>query len=165
MVREKKKSTKSTTGSKAKSKFTKQSSREEKRVKKTKTTAKAKKGTQSAETIESAPVVESQTPDIAFARPALNAAFLKRPAHLRKTSDRMELGRAMRVQCPRESHSELPADAVSARDSVNLLVESSIGRIESLLPLRYGRMSASQFCFLSWCSGDNGCRSGKHAFN
>ncbi|MDR3615308.1 MAG: DUF2252 domain-containing protein [Candidatus Obscuribacterales bacterium] len=141
MVSEKKKSNKSTSTAQTKSKATKQHLRKSKKTKKTRESKKS-----AAEFKASAPI-EPQNPDVAFLRPSLNAAFLKKPAHLRKTDDRMELGRAFRVQCPRESHSEMPIADQEARKPIDLLVESSAGRQNNLLPLRYGRMMASPFAF------------------
>ncbi len=82
-----------------------------------------------------------------FQHPPLHADYLEKPAHLQTRKDRYELGRAMRVVCPREAHSEYTVDWADRRDPVELLVESSEGRIESLLPIRYGRMSMSPFAY------------------
>ena len=141
MVREKKKNNKTVDSAQTKSKAAKQQSGKRKKSKKSKETKQVK-----AEVTGSA-TSEPQNPDVAFLRPSLNAAFLKKPAHLRKTSDRMELGRAFRVQCPRESHSEMLIENPETRKHVDLLVKSSAGRLDSLLPLRYGRMMATPFAF------------------
>ena len=59
---------------------------------------------------------------------------------------RIAWGKSVRKQVPRSTHSawEPPADR---RDPVDLLRESNEGRIEHLLPIRYGRMLASPFAF------------------
>jgi uncharacterized protein (DUF2252 family) len=148
MVRAKKKTSKTDEAvkSKSKSKNPKQELRKGKKTKKLK-----EPGKKTAEIASTAPS-EPQNPDVAFLRPSLNAAFLKKPAHLRKTSDRMELGRAFRVQCPRESHSEMPIADPDTRKPIDLLIDSSAGRLTDLLPLRYGRMMASPFAFFRGAS-------------
>jgi len=79
-------------------------------------------------------------------REVVNAAYLDKPAHLRTRAERIEAGRALRVSCPRESHAGFhPAE--SRADPIELLARSSEGRIEQLVPIRYGRMLASPFAF------------------
>ncbi|MCW5822712.1 MAG: DUF2252 domain-containing protein [Cyanobacteria bacterium TGS_CYA1] len=78
---------------------------------------------------------------------AIHADYLEKCAHLRTRKDRFEVGRAMREKCPREEHSQYQVDWKKRRDPIELLIESSQGRIESLLPIRYGRMSTSPFAF------------------
>jgi uncharacterized protein (DUF2252 family) len=60
-------------------------------------------------------------------------------------AERYELGRTRRQQTPRTSHAEwqLP----HGRDPLALLAASNVGRTESLVPLRHGRMAASPFAF------------------
>lgn len=82
-----------------------------------------------------------------FQHPPLHADYLGKPAHLQTRKDRMELGKAMRVLCPRELHAQYTVDWEDRRDPVELLIESSRGRIEALLPIRYGRMATSPFAF------------------
>lgn len=82
-----------------------------------------------------------------FKHAKLNADYLEKPAHLRTRKDRYELGRSLRDNCPRESHAEYTVDWKQRKDPIELLVESSAGRIESLLPIRYGRMATSPFAF------------------
>lgn len=82
-----------------------------------------------------------------FNRITIDAAYLNKPTHLRTRADRYETGRAMRVKCPRESHSEYTVDSAKRPNPIDLLKESDIGRIENLLPIRYGRMLASPFTF------------------
>jgi uncharacterized protein (DUF2252 family) len=58
--------------------------------------------------------------------------------------DRVAKGKAARTQTPRESQAALEP---SQRDPVALLQEQAAGRVQELLPIRYGRMLASPFSF------------------
>ncbi|TDO83751.1 uncharacterized protein (DUF2252 family) [Flavobacterium chryseum] len=59
---------------------------------------------------------------------------------------RFEKGAAMRKMTPRSAHSEWnPSE--NREDPVEILIKTSIGRIESLLPIRYSRMMESPFSF------------------
>ncbi len=82
-----------------------------------------------------------------LSHPPLHADYLEKPAHLRTRKDRYELGRAMRELCPREAHAEYTVDWRGRKNPTDLLIQSSKGRIESLLPIRYGRMATSPFAF------------------
>jgi uncharacterized protein (DUF2252 family) len=66
--------------------------------------------------------------------------------HTGPIDERMTAGKALRKQCSRNSHAEWlpPADRA---DPVDLLIENSRGRMEELIPIRYGRMAASPFAF------------------
>jgi len=55
-------------------------------------------------------------------------------------------GKAIRLAVSRSTHSGWDA-AVDRADPIALLEESSVGRLPSLIPIRYGRMSASPFTF------------------
>lgn len=59
---------------------------------------------------------------------------------------RIAWGKSIRKQVPRSAHGawEPPADR---RDPVDLLRDSNVGRLEHLLPIRYGRMLESPFAF------------------
>ncbi len=65
----------------------------------------------------------------------------------RSPAERLGAGRALRKKFPRNDHStwKPPGDRP---DPIDLLIDSSKGRIESLLPIRYGRMMSSPFAFL-----------------
>jgi uncharacterized protein (DUF2252 family) len=52
----------------------------------------------------------------------------------------------MRLAVPLASHAAWQAPA-NRRDSIELLIESSVGRVPELLPIRYGRMLQSPFTF------------------
>jgi len=60
--------------------------------------------------------------------------------------ERRAAGKALREAAPREAHGhwKLPKDR---RDIVDLLNESNEGRMEQLIPIRYGRMMESPFTF------------------
>jgi uncharacterized protein (DUF2252 family) len=64
----------------------------------------------------------------------------------RPTAERMEMGVARRESCKRRDLAtwEAPADRP---DPVDILIESSKGRVEELIPIRYGRMLATPFTF------------------
>ena len=60
--------------------------------------------------------------------------------------ERRDKGRALRDEVPRASHAGWKAPK-RRRDPVELLSESNAGRLERLIPIRFGRMSASPFTF------------------
>ncbi len=64
----------------------------------------------------------------------------------RSRADRKAEGKAMRLAVPLASHAtwQAPADR---RDPIELLIESGVGRVPELLPIRYGRMLQSPFTF------------------
>ncbi len=59
---------------------------------------------------------------------------------------RRERGNGLRKDCPRGAHSEIILGQGS-RDAVELIEHSNGGRVEELLPVRFGRMSESAFAF------------------
>ncbi len=65
---------------------------------------------------------------------------------IRRLEERIASGKALRERAPRKAQAEWKPPANRA-DPVELLVESSQGRLEDLLPIRYGRMMASPFAF------------------
>ncbi|MFO1304757.1 MAG: DUF2252 domain-containing protein [Burkholderiales bacterium] len=60
--------------------------------------------------------------------------------------ERIAAGKALRGRVPLESHAEWNPGR-DRHDPVTLVVASSEGRIPELVPIRYGRMSASPFTF------------------
>ena len=64
----------------------------------------------------------------------------------RSPADRAASGRSCRAQTPRSSHAEWepPGDRT---DPITLLEEQAADRVPELVPIRYGRMSASPFAF------------------
>ncbi|HEY4804539.1 MAG TPA: DUF2252 family protein, partial [Paraburkholderia sp.] len=73
---------------------------------------------------------------------AANAA----PAPYRTPDERAAQGRLARDKVPRSSQAgwKLPDQR---RDVIELLDESNAGRLPRLIPIRFGRMSASPFAF------------------
>jgi Uncharacterized protein conserved in bacteria (DUF2252) len=59
---------------------------------------------------------------------------------------RYAAGKALRQRVPREQHSEW-TPARNRRDPVELVIQSSKGRIPELIPIRHGRMMVSPFTF------------------
>ncbi|KAF0814146.1 hypothetical protein IGB42_01043 [Andreprevotia sp. IGB-42] len=59
-------------------------------------------------------------------------------------AERFEIGRQLRKAVPRSSHSDI---GNTKRDPIALLQHNSAGRVEKLVPLRYGRMLVSPFTF------------------
>lgn len=57
-----------------------------------------------------------------------------------------EMGKAMRDQCPRQSHAVWQPPA-GRRDPLELVLESNRGRLPQLIPIRHGRMLQSPFAF------------------
>jgi uncharacterized protein (DUF2252 family) len=55
-------------------------------------------------------------------------------------------GKALREKCPRKGLAEWKA-ADNRADPIQLLIDSSQGRVEHLLPIRYGRMMQAPFTF------------------
>ncbi len=60
--------------------------------------------------------------------------------------ERLNAGKAARGTVPRSSHAALPA-AGARPDPVTLLEEQAVSRVQSLVPIRYGRMLSSPFAF------------------
>jgi uncharacterized protein (DUF2252 family) len=59
----------------------------------------------------------------------------------------LEMGKALRAQTPRASHTGWQPPA-NRRDPIAILEESNQGRVPELIPIRYGRMLQSPFAFL-----------------
>lgn len=85
-------------------------------------------------------------PKAQLQRHVVNAAYMRKAAHLRTRQERTEAGKALRVTQPREAQGGFKATP-DRPDPVELLIESSVGRIDHLIPIRYGRMLASPFAF------------------
>jgi len=62
-------------------------------------------------------------------------------------TERREIGKARREQASRADHGAWQPTA-NRRDPIDILEESSQGRLEELVPIRYGRMLANPFAFL-----------------
>jgi uncharacterized protein (DUF2252 family) len=73
------------------------------------------------------------------------APELVRKSHPER-AHRVELGKAARAALPLEAHAELHLPD-NRPDPVDLLVGQGESRVQELLPIRYGRMSATPFTF------------------
>ncbi|HYN42261.1 MAG TPA: DUF2252 family protein, partial [Thermoanaerobaculia bacterium] len=62
-------------------------------------------------------------------------------------ANRMSEGRSRRMNASRKTHAGWTPQS-DRRDPVEILEETNQGRVESLIPIRYGRMLASPFTFL-----------------
>ena len=60
---------------------------------------------------------------------------------------RRQQGKALRKKVPRSSHGEW-APAADRPDPIGILQAQDAGRVQRLLPIKYGRMVASPFAFL-----------------
>jgi len=69
------------------------------------------------------------------------------PHEMVPRAERREKGRALRRQVPRSSHGNW-TPAVDRPDPLSLLQAQDKGRIQRLLPIKYGRMLESPFAFL-----------------
>ena len=67
-------------------------------------------------------------------------------SHNSPVADRLARGKALRERCPRKAQADWKPPAKRA-DPIDLLVENSRGRLEDLVPIRYGRMLANPFAF------------------
>ena len=78
--------------------------------------------------------------------PHLTVAPIPVQTHILRPEERIAQGRALRDVVSRKDQQEwTPPD--HRADPVDLLIESSRGRLEELLPIRYGRMMVSPFTF------------------
>jgi uncharacterized protein (DUF2252 family) len=68
------------------------------------------------------------------------------PLQTAAVRDRQAAGRALAKQTPLKEHATWRAGH-RHHDPIDLLIESSQGRIEHLIPIRYGRMLANPFAF------------------
>lgn len=78
--------------------------------------------------------------------PKLTKAPIPVQTHTLKVKERLARGKALRDIASRNAQQEWKPPADRA-DPVEMLIESSKGRIEELLPIRYGRMMVSPFTF------------------
>jgi uncharacterized protein (DUF2252 family) len=78
--------------------------------------------------------------------PQLTKAPIPVQTHTLRLEERTAKGKALREVAARKAQMEWKPPANRA-DPVDLLIESSKGRVEMLLPIRYGRMMVSPFAF------------------
>ena len=78
--------------------------------------------------------------------PKLTKAPVPTQTHILRLDERLAKGKALRGIALRQAQAEWkrPADRP---DPVDILIESSKGRMEELIPIRYGRMMVSPFTF------------------
>jgi uncharacterized protein (DUF2252 family) len=76
----------------------------------------------------------------------IHAASLPEQRHGQPISVRRASGKARRQNCPRASFAAR-GPAVPRADPIDLLIANSQDRMESLAPIRYGRMMSSPFAF------------------
>ena len=65
---------------------------------------------------------------------------------LASKAERFERGASIRKKVPLEKHQEWNSFK-NRKDPVDILIQTSVGRVESLLPIRYSRMMESPFSF------------------
>jgi uncharacterized protein (DUF2252 family) len=78
--------------------------------------------------------------------PKLAKAAIPLQTHTLKIEERLAKGKALRDVASRKAQKDWKPPA-NRPDPVDLLIESSKGRVEELLPIRYGRMMVSPFTF------------------
>jgi uncharacterized protein (DUF2252 family) len=94
--------------------------------------------------------VAKNSPDVAVSPteslPRLTKAPVPVQTHTLKVKERLAKGKALRENLARVAQSEW-TPPVNRVDPIDLLIENSRGRMEELIPLRYGRMMVSPFTF------------------
>jgi uncharacterized protein (DUF2252 family) len=78
--------------------------------------------------------------------PKLAKAPIPVQTHTLRVKDRLAKGKELREVASRQAQGEWKPPAKRA-DPVGLLIENSKGRVEDLIPIRYGRMMVSPFTF------------------
>jgi uncharacterized protein (DUF2252 family) len=78
--------------------------------------------------------------------PKLAKAPIPVQTHTLRVEERLAKGKALREVASRKAQMEWKPTAERA-DPVDLLIENSAGRVEELIPIRYGRMMVSPFTF------------------
>ena len=78
--------------------------------------------------------------------PKLAKAAIPVQTHTLKIEERLVKGKALRDVASRKAQKDWKPPA-NRPDPIDLLIESSKGRVEELLPIRYGRMMVSPFTF------------------
>ena len=78
--------------------------------------------------------------------PASNGSNLAQDSFRQVVATRQDMAKAIRNTCSRKSLGGWQAPK-GRRDPVDILIETSKGRVESLVPVRYARMMASPFAF------------------
>ena len=84
--------------------------------------------------------------DVKETRGAATEIPSKDITHIPSREDRLAAGRALREKLQRSEHGAWKAKGDRA-DPIAILRESDVGRIEELIPIKYGRMLQSPFAF------------------
>jgi len=71
----------------------------------------------------------------------------------RSRADRLAAGNALRERVRRQSHERWSSSHAKSRDPVEILQQSNEGRVQELVPLRFGRMLRSPFTFFRGSAG------------
>ena len=71
----------------------------------------------------------------------------------RSRADRLAAGNALRDRVPRQSHERWSSSHAKSRDPIEILNQSNEGRVQELVPLRFGRMLRSPFTFFRGSAG------------
>jgi uncharacterized protein (DUF2252 family) len=71
----------------------------------------------------------------------------------RSRADRLAAGNALRERVPRQSHERWSSSRAKSRDPIEILNQSNEGRVQELVPLRFGRMLRSPFTFFRGSAG------------
>lgn len=78
--------------------------------------------------------------------PELTTAAIPLQTHVLRLDERIARGKALREKAARGAQAEWNPPA-ERPDPVDILIANSRGRVEELIPIRYGRMMASPFTF------------------
>ena len=68
-------------------------------------------------------------------------------------ADRLAAGNALRDNVPRQRHERWSSSHAKSRDPIEILNQSNEGRVQELVPLRFGRMLRSPFTFFRGSAG------------
>ena len=68
-------------------------------------------------------------------------------------AERLAAGNALRAHVPRQDHARWSARHAKDRDPIAILQQSNEGRVQELVPLRFGRMLRSPFTFYRGSAG------------
>jgi uncharacterized protein (DUF2252 family) len=78
--------------------------------------------------------------------PELTKAVIPPQTHIKRLEERYAIGKSLREKSSRKAQAEFKP-APGRPDPVEMLIENSRGRLEDLIPIRYGRMMVSPFTF------------------
>ena len=78
---------------------------------------------------------------------------MKAKIEILSKEQRHEAGKALRLKCPRTSHSEVVLGQGDKRDVVELIDAQNKDRLQNLVPIRHGRMAQSAFAYFRGTAG------------